>query len=45
MAVAFLCTRVKSPDEDDYKKLTRDVPYLRDTQQMNLTIEPNENPQ
>jgi hypothetical protein len=22
-AVTFLCTRVKSPDEDDYKKLTR----------------------
>eukprot|EP00978_Attheya_sp_CCMP212_P041105 scaffold231464_cov35-Attheya_sp.AAC.1 len=22
-AVAFLCTRVKSPDEDDYKKLAR----------------------
>jgi len=27
-AVAFLCTRVKSPDEDDYKKLARCISYL-----------------
>ena len=26
--VAFLCTRVQSPDEDDYKKLTRVMQYL-----------------
>jgi len=35
MAVAFLCTRVKSPDEDDYNKLARDLPYLRDTDESN----------
>ena len=28
MAVAFLCTRVQSPDEDNYKKLTRVMQYL-----------------
>jgi hypothetical protein len=28
-AVAFLCTRVKSPDTDDYKKLARCMKYLR----------------
>ena len=28
IAVAFLCTRVQSPDEDDYKKLTRVMQYL-----------------
>ena len=27
-AVAFLFTRVQSPDEDDYKKLTRVMQYL-----------------
>jgi hypothetical protein len=27
--VAFLTTRVKSPDEDDYKKLGRCMKYLR----------------
>jgi len=44
MAVAFLCTRVKSPDKDDYKKLTRVIQYLRDTTKMMLTIEPDNNP-
>jgi len=43
-AIAFLCTRVKSPDEDDYKKLTRVVQYLRDTTKLTLTIEPDDNP-
>jgi hypothetical protein len=38
-AVAFLCTRVKGPDVDDYKKLTRVVKYLRGTLQMPLTLE------
>jgi hypothetical protein len=28
-AVSFLTTRVKSPDEDDYKKLQRCMRYLR----------------
>ena len=27
-AVAFLCTRVQSPDKDNYKKLTRVMLYL-----------------
>jgi len=27
-AVAFLCTRVKNPDTDDYKKLARVIQYL-----------------
>jgi len=38
-AVSFLCTRVKGPDNDDYKKLTRLVKYLRDTLEMPLTLE------
>ena len=28
-AVAFLCTRVKSPDNDDYKKPHRVIRYLK----------------
>ena len=35
-AVAFLCTRVKSPDVDDYKKLCRVMRYLRGTKTMPL---------
>ena len=38
-AVAFLSTRVKSPDEDDYKKLTRSMHYLRSTARLPLTLE------
>ena len=38
-AVAFLCTRVKTPDEDDYKKLARAMHYLRATAQLPLTLE------
>jgi hypothetical protein len=38
-AVAFLCTRVKAPDTDDYKKLARLVKYLRGTVDMPLTLE------
>jgi hypothetical protein len=37
--VAFLCTRVKAPDQDDYKKLARVVKYLRDTPKLYLTLE------
>jgi hypothetical protein len=40
-AVAFLCTRVKGPDTDDYKKLTRVMKYLRGTVNMPLTLEAN----
>ena len=38
-AVAFLCTRVKAPDVDDYKKLRRVMQYLRATVYMPLTLE------
>jgi len=38
-AVVFLCTRVKAPDTDDYKKLTRVMRYLRATLNMPLTLE------
>ena len=43
-AVAFLCTRVKNPDEDDYKKLSRVMQYLRGMKEMSLTIEPSNSP-
>lgn len=38
-AVAFLTTRVKEPDTDDYKKLMRVMKYLRGTKQLHLTLE------
>jgi hypothetical protein len=38
-AVAFLTTRVKRPDKDDYKKLGRVIKYLRATPDMALTLE------
>ena len=38
-ATAFLCTRVKGPDVDDYKKLSRAMKYLRGTLYMPLTLE------
>jgi hypothetical protein len=38
-AVAFLSTRVKDPDLDDYKKLARVMKYLRATTAMPLTLE------
>jgi len=38
-AIAFLCTRVASPDEDDYKKLIRVVRYLRGSKSLCLTLE------
>ena len=37
-AIAFLCTRVKSPDTDDWKKLIRVLSYVRDTIFLPLTI-------
>eukprot|EP00957_Ditylum_brightwellii_P196841 14997558-Ditylum_brightwellii.AAC.1 len=37
-AVAFLTTRVKQPDEDDWKKLKRVVLYLNGTQDLVLTL-------
>ena len=41
-AVAFLCTRVKGPDVDDYKKLSRTMMYLRGSLYMPLTLEAND---
>ena len=38
-AVSFLCTRVKSSDNDDYKKLHRVIKYLRKTKFLRLTME------
>jgi hypothetical protein len=38
MAVTFLCTRVKGPDADDYKKLTQVIRYLCGTLEMPLTL-------
>ena len=43
-AVPFLCTRVKEPDEDDYKKLTKVMQYIRNTKSLTLTIEPSTDP-
>jgi hypothetical protein len=40
-AIAFLCTRVSSPDVDDYKKLQRVIRYLRGTVDLPLTLEAN----
>jgi Reverse transcriptase (RNA-dependent DNA polymerase) len=41
-AVSFLTTRVKEPDIDDYKKLSRVMKYLRGTMDMPLTLEAND---
>jgi hypothetical protein len=41
-AISFLCTRVKQPDADDYKKLSRVIRYLRGTLNLNLTLEAND---
>ena len=37
--VPFLCTRVKGPDEDDWKKLLRMMKYLDLTKELELTLE------
>jgi len=42
--VAFLCTRVKNLDVDNYKKLACVIQYLRGTQDLMLTIEPGDHP-
>lgn len=38
-AVAFLTTRVRGPDTDDYKKLSRVIRYLRESKELYLTLE------
>ena len=37
-AVAFLCTRVSEPNEDDWKKLKRVLQYLKGTMDLKLTL-------
>jgi hypothetical protein len=41
--VAFLCTRVKEPDEDDYKKLCQVMRYLQLTKDLPLILEDDGN--
>jgi len=43
-AVAFLCTRVQSPDTDDYKKLAKDMKYQCNTRHIMLTMEAGNGP-
>ena len=38
-SVSFLCTRFKSPDNENYKKLHRVIKYLRRTKLLRLTME------
>jgi len=44
MAITFLCTRLKEPDEDDYKKLRKVMQYIRNMKDLTLTIEPIPDP-
>jgi hypothetical protein len=37
-AIAFLCTRVQQPTEDDYNKLSRCIKYLRGTTELVLRL-------
>ena len=41
LAVAFLCTRVKSPDEHDWKKLSHLMKYLQSTAHLPLVLRTN----
>lgn len=41
LTVAFPCTRVRHPDEDDWKKLLRLLIYLHCTKHLFLTLEAN----
>lgn len=40
--ISFLCTRVKEPDSDDWKKLLRILKYLQHTKDSELTLEADE---
>jgi len=42
--VTFLCTRIKRPDTDDYKKLTKLMRYIQVTIKLTMTIETDEHP-
>ena len=37
--IAFMCTRVRAPDEDDYGKLKRLLKYIRGTLYLPLILE------
>ena len=39
VAIAFLCTRVQEPTEEDWRKLGRVMKYLMKTKDMFLTLE------
>ena len=39
LAVAFLCTRVREPDHDNYKKLGHCLSYVQGTKTLCLTLE------
>ena len=41
-AIAFMCGRLRNPDEDDYKKLTRMMQYLHGTKGLVLTLPAND---
>ena len=41
MAIAFLCSQLQNPDEDDYKKLTRLIRYLCGSKDWILTLRAN----
>jgi len=41
-AVVFLCNRVREPNTDNYRKLTKVMQYIRNTKNMTLTIEPDD---
>ena len=40
--IAFLCGRLRDPDEDDYKKLARMIQYLRGSKEMVLMLRPSD---
>ena len=40
--IAFLCTRVQKPDEDDWKKLVRLLKYLNGTRDLYTTLKADE---
>ena len=41
-AIAFLCSRLHNPDEDDYRKLIRMIQYLCGTKNLILTLRAND---
>ena len=41
-AISFLCGPLHNPDEDDYKKLTRMIRYLRGTKSLIITLQAND---